>query len=224
MSKSITRRAALSGASAVALTATAPALAADHPDAELLALWGELQDAEAEADRLFEEYQTVYNACLETCPPPPYGLVQRFGHEAWEITRPRIEGFWKTSPVGMSHRSLIGGRCEAFVDLREQHARERDRSLAEFDEWAANRKAHEASYGVDAACNAYAVATERLAEIEGRIIAAPARTPAGLAVKLRLFAAHDPGMGEREIELRDYHTEIFADVLAQAERLGANHG
>lgn len=83
--------------------------------------------------------------------------------------------------------------------------------------WQERQRAQAEAYALSEAQPEVQRAWERVGETEDRIIGAPARSPAGLAVKLRLVTegldAEDHGLGARALRT----------ALMDAERLAERH-
>jgi hypothetical protein len=186
------KRAFLRGAAAVAAAAipAAGALASAHnPDAALLALQAELDDADTVREALYREWTAAEEACSVLKPDKPQ-----------EPCTPKaiVDAF----QAGDS-RPLI-----AYHEASKSSDTDYEEALKAWRE--ATEKAERDS-GFEEAEEAVSAAEDVRLAIRDKIIAIRARTLAGLTFKARYAASHFPGDPDAEIMI-----SIVEDLLSLA--------
>ncbi|KLK90294.1 hypothetical protein AA309_26550 [Microvirga vignae] len=218
----ITRRSILAGLGAAipaTAVAAAPVFAAQHPDAELLALGCQWDESAAAIDAVRKAFDIAEERFGEIEIEEPEELFQqpqdmslgfagaheRHDGRRWYVcridelrTKPRLKQDWSRITKAPNGEHF----CVYVADPKAQ-ARA-DEIVAAYDRWQANIARAEDTSGLTAA----KAEDERLQKINRdlceQILSTPARTVEGLAVKARIYAWFTGGADEVEKDLTSH--------------------
>lgn len=212
------RRAMLVGAvasiPAIAGAVAAPAVSTDdiHPDSELIRLDAEMDSLQARSDQIGRDLAQIEEMAEEAAGPRPINPSD------WKCApQPDDIREMKTAWLDKArHLSVEEGRALCPVRVREwldAWQDERDRVQAAWDSYSKRRFAHAQRLGLSAKEEEDDACAADEWEIGQRILATPASTLAGIAVKLRT----SDRLGLDDFPKNEALASIVADIRRMAE-------
>lgn len=202
---------AAASTAATALAVTLPALAAEHPDAELFRLDAEMDALQVRSDEIGRDLARIEEMAVEAAGKRP------LHPSAWKYpSAPDDVREMDRSAV----RRIVAGEKDVVLpkpawEWHQAVAQEKAAVQAAWDEYDKRRASHERLLCRDAKDDDDQECSKAIWEIGRRIFAMPACTFQGMAVKLRA--------GER-LGLEDFaENEAFLSIAADIRRL-ANGG
>jgi hypothetical protein len=189
------RRRILAGALALpaaAAVVAAPAIATADPDAELLELGRQHAEADARYDKLNERCEAAHEAAIASYPPAPEALRARqndgLSHFPPELAKLQSEGVYNGKGVERWRACAPGGGYLWPPSALESFDARRAEILAAWDGWMDAREQASAAFGVRELERQLDAQGYAVTELEHRIFALPAKTPAGWQLKARLVS------------------------------------
>lgn len=192
------RRRLLASALALPIAATAvavPAIAAANPDAELLDLGRQHAEADARYNALNDRSEAAHEAAIAAYPPAPQALYHRPGIDPiWFDIRPDFGAPADAWAVAQWRDCLSRDRWSGPLSKAEYVRVRAVEITAAWDGWMDAQEQVQAALGLPELERQLDAEGRALTEIEHRIFALRAKTPAGWQLKARLArrAVMDP--------------------------------
>jgi hypothetical protein len=220
------RRRLLAGALALPAATAAvafPVLAAaeQDPDAELLELGRQHAEADARYDDLSDRCEDAHEAAIAAYPPMPEALRvrQNDGLSSWppELAKLQSDGFYNCAGVERWRgRAPSGGILWPPAAIERFDAR-RAEVLAAWEWWSGAKEQANVAFGVRELERQLDAQGYAVTEIEHRIFALPAKTPAGWQLKAKLAKRVVVEPYETDGTYEDHMIRsLLADLTAEA--------
>jgi hypothetical protein len=189
------RRRLLAGVLALPVAAAAavvPAIAAEDPDAELLELGRQYAEADARYDALNDQCEAALEAAFAAYPPIPEALrvrpEDRLGFLGFDAFHRDLhdDGFFNAKGIQRWRGCAPGGGFIWPPAASDRFDARRTEVLAAWDGWMDAKEQAQAAYGLSELERQLDAQGYAVMEIEHRIFALQAKTPAGWRLKAKL--------------------------------------